>query len=66
MKEKQKNQDEKVSKVIDLDRKLRKIIAEYYYALIELGDTTRSVQMLADHVTILVEMIKELKDRPGK
>ena len=60
------NRDQKLSKVLELDKKLRKIIADYYFALNEMGDPTHAVQMLAEHITILVEMLNDLKERNVK
>ncbi len=47
--------------VIELDRSLRKNITEYYFALKGLNDPVKAVELLASHVAIMVEMIKDLK-----
>ncbi len=47
--------------VIELDRKLRKDITEYFFALTKLNDPAKAVELLAGHVAIMVEMINELK-----
>jgi len=47
--------------VIELDRKLRKDITEYYFALEKINDPAKAVELLAGHVAIMVEMINELK-----
>lgn len=47
--------------VFDKDRTLRKEIADYYMLLKELNDPDKAVQLLAEHVTIMVEMINEFK-----
>jgi len=47
--------------VIELDRNLRKEIAEYFFALNDMKDPKKAVELLAGHVAIMVEMIKELK-----
>jgi hypothetical protein len=49
--------------VIELDRSLRKNITEYYFALNEMKDPVKAVELLAGHVAIMVEMIKELKKK---
>lgn len=49
--------------VIELDRSLRKSIAEYFFALNDLKDPGKAVEFLAGHVAIMVEMINELKKR---
>ncbi len=49
--------------VIELDRILRKSIAEYYFALNDLKDNAKAVEFLAGHVAIMVEMINELKKK---
>ncbi len=48
-------------KVIELDRKLRKDITEYFFALNRLNHPGKAVELLAGHVAIMVEMINELK-----
>lgn len=47
--------------VIELDRNLRKEIAEYFFALNDMKDPKKAVELLAGHVAIMVEMINELK-----
>jgi len=47
--------------VIELDRKLRKDITEYFFALNKLNEPAKAVELLAGHVAIMVEMINELK-----
>ena len=46
--------------VIELDRKLRKDITEYFFALNDINDPKKAVDLLAGHVAIMVEMINEL------
>ncbi len=48
-------------KVIELDKQLRRMIADYYIAVKELNNQEKAVALLADHVAILVEMINEIK-----
>lgn len=52
---------QKYKKVLEMDQVLRKLIAEYYMALNEMGDSGRAVELLASHVAIMVEMINEFK-----
>ena len=47
--------------VNNLDQQLRKLIAEYYMALRELNNREQAIDMLAEHVSIMVEMINEFK-----
>lgn len=47
--------------VIELDRKLRKDITEYFFALNKLNEPVKAIELLAGHVAIMVEMINELK-----
>ncbi|HPJ35081.1 MAG TPA: hypothetical protein PK358_09625 [Spirochaetota bacterium] len=49
--------------VIELDRSLRKNVAEYFFALNDMKDPGRAVELLAGHVAIMVEMINELKKK---
>ncbi len=50
-----------LNNVIELDRKLRKDITEYFFALNKLNEPAKAVELLAGHVAIMVEMINELK-----
>lgn len=50
-----------LQQIIDLDRNLRKNVAEYYMALTGLNDPAKAIELLASHVAIMVEMINELK-----
>jgi len=52
-----------ITNVIELDRKLRNDIARYFFALQKLNDPAKSIELLAGHVAIMVEMINELKTR---
>jgi len=56
------NQNQKLA---ELDKRLRKSIAEYYLALCETEDPGRSIKLIAEHVAIMVEMIDDLKERAG-
>jgi hypothetical protein len=55
------NMPQGLNAVIELDRKLRKDITEYYFALNKINDPAKAVELLAGHVAIMVEMINELK-----
>jgi len=57
----QSNIPQKYQNVLEKDQVLRKFIAEYYMALSEMKDPGKSVELLASHVAIMVEMIKEFK-----
>lgn len=55
------NIPQELNNVIELDRKLRKEITEYFFALSKLNEPAKAVELLASHVAIMVEMINELK-----
>ena len=55
------NIPEKLQKTLAVDQKLRQTIAEFYMALNEMGDSKKAIDLLSDHVAIMVEMINELK-----
>jgi len=55
------NMPQGLNNVIELDRKLRKDITEYFFALNKLNEPAKAVELLAGHVAIMVEMINELK-----
>jgi len=55
------NMPQGLNHVIELDRKLRKDVTEYFFALNKLNDPAKAVELLAGHVAIMVEMINELK-----
>lgn len=55
------NMPQGLNAVIELDRKLRKDITEYYFALSKINDPSKAVELLAGHVAIMVEMINDLK-----
>jgi len=50
-----------INQVIEMDRKLRKDITEYFFALNKINDPAKAIELLAGHVAIMVEMINELK-----
>jgi hypothetical protein len=50
--------------ILAKDQNLRKAIADFFLALNELNDPKLAVDMLAEHVAILVEMINQFKN-PG-
>ena len=52
---------QKYKKVFEMDQVLRKLITEYYMALSEMKDPGKSVELLASHVAIMVEMINDFK-----
>lgn len=56
-------QNELVSRIAALDEKLRKQIADLYLTLEESGNSLLAVEVLAEHVTILVEMINHFKTK---
>ncbi len=51
----------KLKMVVESDKRLRQMIAEYFMLLSELGDNSKSVDLMSEHVSIMVAMINELK-----
>ncbi len=51
-----------LQKILAKDQNIRKAIAEFFLALNELNDPQLAVDLLAEHVAILVEMINTLKN----
>ena len=47
--------------VLELDQQLRKLIADYYMSLKEINDSEKAVKLLAEHITIMVEMLNDFK-----
>lgn len=47
--------------VINQDQSLRKAVADLYLSLNELNDPRIAVEILAEHVAILVDMINQFK-----
>lgn len=52
-----------VNNVIELDKKLRTDITQYFFALQKMNDPSRAIELLAGHVAIMVEMINDFKKR---
>ncbi|HOJ28832.1 MAG TPA: hypothetical protein PL059_07130 [Spirochaetota bacterium] len=50
-----------LKEIIALDQNLRKEIADLYTRLVELGDKDMAINILSDHVAIMVEMIVSFK-----
>lgn len=49
--------------VLEQDQVLRKQIAEFYLSLEKLRMPAKAVELLAEHVAIMVEMINEFKQK---
>jgi hypothetical protein len=49
--------------VANLDKQLRQNIAELYMALDEIPDKALAIDILAEHVAMMVDMINELKTK---
>jgi len=47
--------------VLENDKKLRQMIAEYFMMLNELNDSSKAIDLLSEHVSIMVTMINELR-----
>ena len=52
--------------IIDRDQVLRKAIADLYVSLEKLNDPKLAVEMLAEHITMMVEMLNQFKGRAGR
>jgi len=52
---------ENLKRVLMIDQQLRKTIADYYTALKGMKDSKKSVDFLAEHASIMIEMINEFK-----
>lgn len=50
-----------LKEIIAIDQNLRKEIADLYARLVELGDKEVAINILSDHVAIMVEMIVSFK-----
>ena len=51
--------------LLENDTRVRKAVADLYLGLVEHGDSATAINMLAEHVAILVEMINEIKKAAG-
>jgi len=50
-----------VSEITEKDRALRHAVSDLYMTLSRSGDPRTSIDLLAEHVAIMVEMINEFK-----
>lgn len=50
-----------LKEIIAIDQNLRKEIADLYTRLVDLGDKEMAINILSDHVAIMVEMIVSFK-----
>jgi 5'-deoxynucleotidase YfbR-like HD superfamily hydrolase len=57
---------ERVKKLMEKDQALRKNIADLFVTLNELNDPRIAIEMLADHIAMMVEMLNEFKKSAGK
>ena len=55
---------ERVKGIMTKDQVLRKAVADLYVNLIELNDRPLAIEVLAEHIAILVEMLNEFKKSP--
>lgn len=56
-------QNSAIKNVMAIDQQLRKLIPDYYNALKAMDDTEKAVELLAEHASIMIEMINELKQQ---
>lgn len=52
-----------LQEILNIDQQLRKEIADLYIKLAELGDPNVAINILSDHVAIMVEMINSFKNK---
>ncbi len=52
-----------VKSIIAKDQALRKAVADLYAKLVELNDPAIAVEMLAEHIAIMVEMLNDFKKK---
>jgi hypothetical protein len=57
---------ERVKALMTKDQTLRKNIADLFVTLNELNDPQTAIQLLAEHIAIMVEMLNEFKKGAGK
>lgn len=57
----QESSTDGVKSIIAKDQALRKAVADLYSKLIELNDPAMAVEMLAEHIAIMVEMLNDFK-----
>lgn len=50
-----------IQMVMAIDQQMRKIIPDYYTSLKQMNDPKKAVELLAEHASILIEMINEFK-----
>lgn len=52
--------------IIDRDQALRKAIADLYMSLEKINDPKLAIEMLAEHITMMVEMLNQFKGKAPK
>ncbi|MCX7678052.1 MAG: hypothetical protein N2316_02420 [Spirochaetes bacterium] len=57
------NATEGMKAIIEKDQALRKSVADLYATLVEANDPALAVELLAEHIAIMVEMINEFKNK---
>lgn len=57
----QQQQSAQVSEIAEKDRALRHAVSDLYMSLSQAGDPKTSIDILATHVAMMVEMINEFK-----
>ncbi len=59
----QQQQSAQVSEIAEKDRALRHAVSDLYMSLSQSGDPRTSIDILATHVAMMVEMINEFKSQ---
>jgi len=57
------NVPQNLQRVLQIDQKVRKDIADLFMSLNDLNDPHKSIEILADHVAMMIEMINEVKSQ---
>ncbi|MCU0847865.1 MAG: hypothetical protein MUD12_08255 [Spirochaetes bacterium] len=55
------NKQEQIARIIAVDKRLRKQIADLYYMIKESDNPSEFIPLLAEHVNIMVEMIEDVR-----
>lgn len=61
--ETQNQSSDGLKNIIAKDQALRKAVADLYAKLVELNDPTIAVEMLAEHIAIMVEILNDFKKK---
>jgi hypothetical protein len=57
--------NEDVNRIVAKDKEVRQAIADLYMLLNGAGNPKMAIELLADHVAIMIDMINEMKKQAG-